>query len=290
MADSVKPPKRENGVIVPLVTPLTGDGKLDEPALRRLVDHVIAGGVQGVFVLGTTGEGPSAPRSMRARVVHVAADQAGKRARLYAGITDTSLADSIASAGEFRRMGAEVVVAALPGYFALNPKEQFRYLAELVENIPSPLMLYDIPATTHNPLDMAVIEHLRVFSNVVGIKDSSGSYDQLDRLLNAYASDPGFSILVGSTPLASYGLQHGADGFVPSMGNLEPGLCTRLCSASDTGDLALMAEIQARINEVTDSYGKDRTIGQAIAGLKLLLSQRGLCGKKVFPPLLELDG
>lgn len=287
MAASNKMPKTDNGVIVPLVTPLTADRKLDEAALRRLIDHLVAGGVQGVFVLGTTGEGPSVPRAMRARVVHVAVDQANRRIRVYAGIGDTSMSDTVAAAVEYRRLGVDVLVAPLPGYYRLTPDEQFHYYSDLAECVSCPLLLYDIPSATHNPLDLRVVEHLRVFQNVVGIKDSSGDQERLSTLLNAYAGDSEFSVLVGDTSLATFGLKRGADGFVPSTANLEPGLCVRLCAAAETGDWALMEELQRQIDELTAAFMSGATTGQGIARLKKLMNERGLCGVSVFPPLIQ---
>jgi 2-dehydro-3-deoxy-D-pentonate aldolase len=289
MPKNNNPPKTHHGVIVPLVTPINGDGKLDEAALRRLVDHVIAGGAEGIFVLGTTGEGPSVPRGMRARVVQVAIDQAAKRVRVYAGVADTSLSDTMAAAAEYRKLGVDVSVATLPYYYALNPDEQFHYFTRLVDCVAGPVLLYDIPAVTNIQLDLSVIEHLRAFSNVAGIKDSTGDPERLEKLLDLYAGDPNFCILVGVPKLASLGLRNGADGVVLSTANLDPGLCARLYASAETGDTALMDELQAAIDALTAEFQEGHTLGQGIVHLKRMLSQRGLCGPKVFPPLKEVE-
>lgn len=89
MPNRAMPEKTYHGVIVPMVTPLTAQGDLDEPALRRIIDFLVTGGAQGIFVLGTTGEGPSIPRDMRFRVVHLALEYANGRAQVYAGIAST---------------------------------------------------------------------------------------------------------------------------------------------------------------------------------------------------------
>jgi 4-hydroxy-tetrahydrodipicolinate synthase len=229
VADRQTPGKHYQGAIVPIVTPLTAQGELDEVALRRIIDFLAAGGVQGIFALGTTGEGPSVPRDIRPRLVRLAVDYAGGRLQVYAGIASTVLEESADAAKEYIRHGVTAVVAPLPGYYLLTADEQFRYFATLLERIHGPLLLYDIPAAVHNAIDPGVIEHLRVFPNVVGIKDSSGDRERLAGLLSSYSDDPGFSVLVGTTALVSFGLQRGADGFIPSAGNLNPSLCTRMC-------------------------------------------------------------
>lgn len=282
--------KTHHGVVVPVVTPITDKFELDEPALRKVIDHLIDGGVQGIFVLGSNGEGPSIPRVMRARIVHLAMEQVRGRARVYAGILDNSAIDAVASAKEFLRMGVSAVVAQLPNYFTLSPDEQFRYFAGLIERIQGPILLYEIPATVHMSLDLAVIEHLRAFSNVVGIKDSSGNRAQVEALLDVYSDDPGFSVLVGTSGLYSFGLRHGADGIVPGIANLEPGLCARMYAAALTGDWSLMGELQGELDKLARGFLVPEYLGQTVARLKWRMSQRGLCGPTVFPPLVTVNG
>jgi 4-hydroxy-tetrahydrodipicolinate synthase len=277
--------KPDHGVVVPLVTPLNPELRLDEPALRRLIDHEISGGVKSIFVLGTTGEGPSIPRGMRARIVQVALEQANGRASIYAGTADTVQSEVIAAGVEYLRIGARAVVVQLPSYFTLSSTEQFAYFTTLVKAITGPILLYDIPATVHMTIDLGVIEHLRAFHNVIGIKDASGDRERLQALLDAYSGDTGFSVLVGSIELSSFGLQNGADGFVPPTANLEPALCARLFTSSRMGDSNLMKALQTELVSVTETFRAERTIGQSIARLKRLMSQRGLCGPAVFPPL-----
>ena len=273
------------GVIVPMVTPFTTEGELDEPAVRRIIDHLIAGGVQGIFVLGTTGEGPSTPREMRSRLVHLTLDHTAGRVQVYAGAFDNVVSESIEAARDYLRRGAAAIVAQLPNYYKLAPDQQFQYFSTLLDRIKGPILLYDIPATVHMSIDPGVIEHLRAFRNVVGIKDTSGDQDRLAALLESYADDSRFSVLVGTTRLASYGFDHGADGFVPSIGNLNPGLCARLFNAAEKGDSALMVSLQREIDTLQAEVTVEGYLGSTIARLKNRLAQRGLCGPTVLPPL-----
>lgn len=277
--------KTYHGVIVPMVTPLTAELALDEPALRRIVDHLIAGGAHGILALGTTGEGPSAPREVRSRLVQLTVEFSAGKAPVYAGIADTVVDDSIAAAREYLKRGCAAVVAPLPSYYRLTEDEQFRYFTALVKRIPGPVLLYDIPSAVHMQIDQGVVEHLRAFPNVVGIKDSSGSPDRLASLLDSYSDDPGFSVLVGSTVLAGFGLRRGADGMVPSQGNLNPALCVRLYAAGSKGDWALMDNLQTELESLAAQYDVEGYPGRGIARLKKLMAQRGLCGPAVFRPL-----
>lgn len=278
-------PKQHHGVIVPIVTPLTDKLELDEAALRRVIDHQISGGVQGIFVLGSNGEGPSVPRSMRTRIVQLTMEHTHGRARVYAGMLDNSVVEALAFAKEFLRMGVAAVVAQMPNYFPMSPDQQFRYFASLAEKLPGSILLYDIPVTVHSAIDLAVIEHMRAFSNVVGIKDSSGNQERIQALLDAYQEDPEFSVLIGASGLYGNSLQMGADGIVPGAANLEPEICARMMAAAQTGDWQLVNELQAQLDQTTSEFMVAGNFGQTIARMKYVMSQRGLCGAAVFPPL-----
>jgi 4-hydroxy-tetrahydrodipicolinate synthase len=139
---------KHHGVIVPLVTPFTAAGEIDEVAAGRIVSHCANGGVH-VFVLGTTGEAASIPTSKRLRLVKASVEAAAGRIKVYAGIGDNCPEHSIAAANEYLRLGADAVVAHLPAYYALKPVEMKAFFELLAAQIRGNLMLYNIPSTTH---------------------------------------------------------------------------------------------------------------------------------------------
>lgn len=273
------------GVIVPMITPLNNDDTLDEPAIRRVIDHLIGGGVHGIFILSTIGESPSMSREMRNRLVHQVLDHVGGRVQVYVGVYDTVVAETLDMSRDFLRRGASAVVAQLPAYYRLSPDGQFRFLSTLVERIPGPFFLYDIPAIVHMSIDPGVIEHLRAFTNLVGVIDSSGDKHRLLELLESYADDMRFSVLVGNTAQAAFAFEHGADGFVPSVSNINPSLCVRLYQAGQKGDTALAATLQGEIDALHAGYAVEGYVSQTIARLKKRAAEMGLCTPKVLPPL-----
>jgi len=275
--------KAYKGLIVPMVTPFTAQGDLDEHALRRIIDHILGGGADGILVLGAVGEGASAPRDMRYKVVRHTLEITNGRAQVYAGVLSNVVDEALDAAKDYLRYGAAAVVAPLPGYYVLTPDEQFRYFANLAERVRGSIILYDIPAAA---IDPGVVEHLRVFPNIVGIKDSTGSRERLSDLLEMYSDDPLFSVLVGTSALTSFGLRNGADGFVPVVGNLNPSLCARVCASAQKGDWALMEDLQREMDAVQAEF-QGETMGRTIARLKKEMAKRGLCGPKVLLPLKE---
>jgi 4-hydroxy-tetrahydrodipicolinate synthase len=276
-----------HGVIVPMVTPVTPDGSLDEPAVRRVIDHMVAGGVHGIFVLGTTGENTSVPAAMRERFVALAVEHVGGRARTYAGISSNCLATSSAAAEAYAPLGVDAVVAHLPTYYALNADEQFSYFNALADRIDLPLVLYDIPVTTHMAISVEVVEHLSRHPNVVGIKDSGGDIEHLTTLLEYLGtSRRDFAVLIGASVLSTQGLALGADGIVPSQGNLIPELCRALYDCAVAGDQDGAEVYQEQLKAFTRLFAGGRSLAQSLGAFKAMMGALGLCGPDVLPPLL----
>lgn len=280
---------RHQGVVVPMISPVTADGDLDEKGVRQVVDHLAEGGVDGFMVLGTNGEGPSFPTDQRRRMVEVALEQAGDRVRVYAGIGGTSAAESVAFGRDALRRGASAAVAHLPPYFPIVPGEMVAFYRHLAERIDGPLFLYNMPPTTHMSIPIESIQELSEDPRIVGVKDSEKDLERLKTLIDTFRGRADFTIFVGPAVLASDVLAHGADGVVPSSGNLVPHLWHRLYRAVRSGKADETHELQEKVDKVAQAYQGGRTLGQGIAGLKAAMAARGLCGPHVLPPLLPLD-
>ncbi|MGA2265056.1 MAG: dihydrodipicolinate synthase family protein [Phycisphaerae bacterium] len=286
---SAKTAKPRGGVIVPMITPLTDAGKLDEKSLSRVVDHLLAGGVDVIFVLGTTGEAASLSADMRSRLVAGTVEHVGGRIPVYAGISGNCLAESLAAAKEYLARGAEALVAHLPTYFPLNDEEQYRYFKALLDGASGPLILYNIPQTTNMTIPLDVVERLSEHPNAAGLKDSSPDVARTAELLMRMGKREKFPIFMGHTAFAAQGLAQGAAGYVPSTGNLAPTLCRHLYEAARAGEVDRAAKHQAALNTVGRLYQGNRSVGQSIAALKALMSEAKLCGPAVLPPLRTLD-
>jgi 4-hydroxy-tetrahydrodipicolinate synthase len=272
-----------------MISPVTADGDLDEKGVRQVVDHLVEGGVDGFMVLGTNGEGPSFPTDQRQRMVEVALEQAGDRVRVYAGIGGTSVAESIAFGRDALRRGASAAVAHLPPYFPIVPGEMVAFYRHLAERIDGPLFLYNMPPTTHMSIPIESIQELSEDPRIVGVKDSEKDLERLKTLIDTFRGRADFTIFVGPAVLASDVLAHGADGVVPSSGNLVPHLWRDLYRAVRSGNDQQARELQGAVDKVGQAYQGGRTLGQGIAGLKAAMAARGLCGPHVLPPLLPMN-
>ena len=273
------------GVVVPMVTPVTPAGQLDEPAVDRLVEYLIAGGVEGIFVLGTTGEGVSVPRASRCKLVEWTAAKVRRRVKVYAGIGDMHPND-LQAGNEYFHAGADAVVARPPIAF---PEDQLLpWFQSLLDGLEGPLVLYNMPAMTHVSIPLEVVGKLLGHPRLAGIKDSENNPKRLETLLKLYGGDPKFSIFVGVGALMAQGLKQGAEGIVPSVGNLIPEVCHHLCACAERGEWSEAQQCAERMSAVAAMYQKGRTLGESLAALKAALAFRGLCEPYMLPPLLPL--
>lgn len=280
--------KKHHGVVVPMATPFTPAGNLDEDATRRVIDFILDGGVAGVFVLGTTGEAVSVPRAARLRLVELTVKHVNGRALVYSGMTDNCLADTVEAGNRYLQAGIDAAVAMLPSYYPIEPPEMLRYFGDLLDRIEGPTILYNIPPTTHLSIPLDVLEKLIGHPRLVGVKDSENDLQRQTELLRRFGGRENFSIFVGTGALMAKMMLLGADGIVPGFGNLVPGLCHQLYVEARQGNRAKVEQLDKTMMEAAKFWQHGRTLGQSLAALKAAMSLQGLCQPTVLSPLLTL--
>lgn len=275
--------------IVPLLTPVTATGEIDEAAVHRLVEHVLGGGCQGVMVCGTTGEFASLSIAERLRMVRAAQAAAAGRLTIFGGIGDTSPAHSRDLARAFLEGGADAVVANLPSYYPLTPEMMERYFGGLADAVAGPTYLYNIPQTTRQSIPLEVLEKLSHHPWIVGVKDSEPDGARQEELCRRFAGREDYVVFCGSVALTSRAMRAGADGFVPGAGNVFPRLTRDLMDALAGGANTAEAadRLQARLDAVNAVYQKGRTISQMFGALKAVAEILGLCRRTMVPPLMD---
>jgi 4-hydroxy-tetrahydrodipicolinate synthase len=163
-----------SGIIPPLVSPLLARDELDQRGLDRLIEHVLAGGVHGLFLLGTTGEAPSLSYRLRRELIDRAIATVAGRVPVLVGITDTSFVESVRLAEHAANAGAKALVLSTPYYFPAGQTELTGYVENLVPQLPLPLVLYNMPSLTKVWFDFETLQKLTALPQIVGLKDSSG--------------------------------------------------------------------------------------------------------------------
>ena len=142
------------GIIPPVITPLLDNNTLDVKGLEKLVEHLISGGVHGLFILGTTGEAPSLSYELRKEFIKRTCELTNKRIPVMVGITDTSFEGSLEIAHYSKEVGADAVVVAPPFYMPISQDELVVYLENLIPKSPLPLLLYNMPSHTKLHMDI----------------------------------------------------------------------------------------------------------------------------------------
>lgn len=274
------------GIIPPIVTPLSDRDTLDSEGLSRLIEHVLAGGVHGIFVLGTTGEGPSLSHHLQREVVSQACQCVDGRVPLLVGITDPSFFESISLATHAAEAGATAVVLAPPYYFPAGQEELLEYLQELIPALPLPVMLYNMPAMTKLAYAPETVRALADWPQVVGLKDSGGDLAYFRNVRECTREIDDFAMLIGPEHLLADAIALGGDGGVSGGANVRPDLYVRLYEAAVAGEStqALASQIQS----LGRLYGVGNNPASAIVkGIKCALSLMGICSGYLAEPFRQ---
>ncbi|WP_328839301.1 dihydrodipicolinate synthase family protein [Streptomyces europaeiscabiei] len=227
------------GVIPPVCTPLTPDREVDVPSLTRLVDHLVAGGVDALFVLGSSSEAAYLTDPQRRRVVETVVGHVGGQLPVLAGVIDMTTPRVLDHVRAVTTAGAEAVVATAPFYTRTHPAEVSRHYRLLAAGSPVPVFAYDIPVAVHSKLPADVVLELAADGVIAGLKDSSGDLAAFRTVVTGARADAaitGFSALTGSELVVDAALALGAHGAVPGLANVDPAgyvRLDRLCRAGD---------------------------------------------------------
>jgi 4-hydroxy-tetrahydrodipicolinate synthase len=282
------------GIVTPLATPLAqskqAEPVLDAQALDGLIDHVITGGVHGIFLLGTTGESSSLSREMRQEIVHRACAKVQVRVPVLVSISDNAISESLRMAETAVEAGADALVLAAPCYFQNSQDDLFRYVSEIAARVTLPLFLYNIPHLTKNSFEPETVRLASELPGVVGLKDSTGDLGYLERTVELMRGRPGFSILTGPEEILVDCMRRGAIGGVSGGSNLNPELFAALYNSVMAGDTARAEELQQKVNRISTALYRVGFPGSSyLRGLKAALEVAGLCRAQPAPPYFPLS-
>lgn len=280
--------KKYNGVVVPMVTPVTPSGMLDKPAVERIIKSFVEAGVSPLL-MGTTGEGNSVSTIDGQELIATAVKAAEGKITIYAGLTGNSFIEQLKQAGYYSASGADVIVATLPSYYSLTPEQMENYYKTLADSIKGPLMLYNIAATTHMSIPVDVVERLSKHPNIVGLKDSERDLERMEKCIEIARNNDDFTYFCGWAAQSAHSLELGGDGIVPSTGNFVPGMFRKLYDAAEAGDMEIANRLQDETNEIAKLYQAGRTLGQSLTALKVMMQTRGLCTPDMLMPLTRLS-
>lgn len=274
------------GIIPPLITPLFRDFSLDMDSLEKVIEHVIAGGVHGIFILGTTGEFAGLSQETKAKLIKETGRIVSKRIPVLVGISDCSFEESLTLAEIAKNSEADAVVATTPFYMNIGQEELVNYYQKLAGSIRLPLFLYNMPSNTQMHIAPETAHQLASHSNIIGIKDSSGDLGTFQAYLDALKEFPDFSLLVGPEEILSDTLAMGGNGGVTGGANLFPKLYVALFEAFKNGEKNRVQELQEMIHFLSKQLYESETYSSSyLKGLKAAMSFEGLCEGNLALPL-----
>lgn len=273
------------GIIPPVVTPLINHKEIDIKGLERLLQHLLDGGVHGLFMLGTTGEATSLSYPLRKELLKRTSEIIKNRIPVVVGITDTSIDGSLEIAEYSAELGLEGVVVAPPYYMPISQEEMREYLENLAPKLPLPFMMYDMPSCTKLHMSIETIRKAKELG-AIGVKDSSGDMSYLYALIEEFKESPDFAVIAGTELFLPETILHGGHGAVAGGANIYPKLFVDLYQASlerDLDKIAVLREKVMRINDTIYNVGKHNS--RIAKGIKCALSVMNICDDYMALPL-----
>lgn len=285
MSDAAASPL--SGVIVPIITPVDDDDRVDEPAFRAQIRHVIAGGVHGIFVGGSAGEGPLLTAAEWVRMMEIAFDETRGAVPLLGGVMDTSTARIVERIAHLRRIGYRYYVATPVFYLRMSTvDEHLRLFGACVDaGEGMDLIPYNIPGFTGGmiPVDALVEAARRGWCRYC--KESSGDMGYFLRLVRA-GGEFGLRVFMGDERSMREGLRAGACGIVPGCANYEPRTFVEAYEAALSGNDTTLERRFARMIEL-----RERLVLSSpcwLAGIKYAVACLGMGSGRLIAPLHRL--
>jgi 4-hydroxy-tetrahydrodipicolinate synthase len=282
-------------VVPPLVTPLTEDRTLDVPSFERLIARLLAAGVDGLFVLGSTGEAAFCTDELRSRVVREAVRITAGRVPVLAGVIDTQTGRVLRQLEAAQEAGADAVVATAPFYAVTHGPQIRRHFEILGERSDVPVYAYDIPLCVHTKLDADMLVELGLSGAIAGVKDSSGDDVAFRRLALRNRAEGGpLTLFTGHEVVVDGAYLAGADGVVPGLANVDPEGYVRMHAAFRDGDWKAVRAEQDRLAalmEITRVAASVTGWGTGVGAFKTALMAMGVIAHDQLPePFEALDG
>ena len=280
--------KQYPGVYAAMATPLTQDGEIDVPGVKKVAAYLFDNGVDGLSILGSTGEGPALTNAQRQRALDASLEAASGRGPVFTGAASSVVSEVSASLKLAAGGGAAGALVPPPYYYRIDSDGIVGYFERIAEASPVPIILYNIPVMTKLQIPPDAVARLSEHPNIMGLKDSGGDFGYFSTLARIVAGNSGFTLYTGSDELLAASLFVGGHGIIGGAVNLVPDVLAAIYRAFREGDftrsVALAGEV-ARANAAS-------RVGTFPAQMKAQYALKGLCGPHTaapVPPLTDAE-
>ncbi|MBQ2027654.1 MAG: 4-hydroxy-tetrahydrodipicolinate synthase [Alistipes sp.] len=270
------------GVGVALVTPFAENGAIDFAAVARIVDNLVAGGVEYILVLGTTGETPTLSHDERKALIRFVRDRVAGRVKLMVGVGGNSTLDVVTTLTSWDLRGYDAILSVAPYYNKPNQEGLYQHFKAIAEASPLPVMLYNIPGRTGVNMSPETIARLACnFSNIIGVKEASGNLEQMEQIKALAPKD--FLLISGDDGLTIEVIKRGGVGVISVLANLYPAETVEFVNLALEGNIN---EAESKLQSLDGVIASLFEEGNPV-GIKTALSLKGLCTNTMRLPLVS---
>ncbi len=271
------------GIVVPVVTPLTGNGQFDEKAYRALINYLADNGIHGVFPFGTTGEFYAFDQGFYNHVIEVTKDAVAGRMAIYAGANHITTRGAIQLARAVERIGGIHALSVLtPMFISQTQQEIYEYYREIAGASGLPIVIYNNKPKTNVTVEPATVARLAQIPGIIGVKDSTGDMTNTAEYLRL-TRGMDFSVMMGRDTLIYAALCYGATGAIASCANVAPRTAADIYEKFQAGDArgALEAQFSFAALRIATNMGTFPVVLKE--ALKLIGYDCGDCVKPIQP-------
>ncbi len=272
------------GIIPPIITPFTEDGRFNEPVFRKMVNHLIHEGVHGVFPLGTTGEFYAFSDEEVRYILEVCKDEVAGRVPVYAGANHITTRGAIRLVHIAEEVGVDAVSVLTPMFVSQTQDEVYAFYKSVAESTSLPVIVYNNKPKTNVTVTPETIAKLAEIPNIVGVKDSTGDFTNTEEYIRLTRGNDHFHVLLGRDTLIHAGLCYGAAGAIASCANVAPRIAADIYDKYMAGDIAGSLEAQFTLAPLRIACN----MGTFPAVIKEGLVMQGFPVGKCLEPIAEL--
>ena len=270
------------GLGVALITPFTANEAVDFAAVAKIVDNLIAGGVDYILVLGTTGETPTLTTDERKALIRFVRDRVAGRVKLMVGVGGNCTRDVVATLKKWDLSGYDAILSVNPYYNKPNQEGLYQHFKAIAEASPLPIMLYNIPSRTGVNMTPETIARIaKECDNIIGVKEASGDLEQMAKIKELLPED--FLLVSGDDGLTVEVIKRGGEGLISVLANAYPTQTKEVLALALAGEVAQAEERLNRLNEIISALFEE---GNPV-GIKSLLSAKGVCTNTLRLPLVS---
>ena len=272
------------GIVVPIVTPVTKEGKFDEKAYRGLIDYLADNGIHGVFPFGTTGEFYAFDLGFYTNVLEVTKDAVAGRMDIYAGANDITTGGAAKIAKAVEKVGGIDALSVLtPMFVSQTQDELYNYYKTIADSTAMPVIMYNNKPKTNVTIEPATVAKLAQIENIIGVKDSTGDMTNTEEYLRLTRGMDNFHVMMGRDTLIYAALCYGAKGAIASCANVAPRIAVDIYEKFMAGDHAGALDAQFKFSSLRISTNMGTFPVVLKEALKMIGHDCGDCVKPIQP-------